>query len=144
MCSFSSVHFFCSVMSNSLWPPWPAARQTYLCITNSQSLLKLMYIELVMPFNHLILCRPLFLLPKFFSASGSFSISQFFASGGQSIGALALASVLPMNIQDWFHLVWSPCSPRDSLEPSPTPQFKRINFLALSFLYSPTLTSIHN
>ena len=55
--------------------------------------------------------------------------------------------VLPMNIQDWFPLrlmVWSPYSPRDSQESSPTPQFKSINFLALSFLYSPNLTSIHN
>ena len=57
----------------------------------------------------------------------------------------ASASVLPMNIKDWFPLGWtggSPCSPRDSQESSPTPQFKSINSLALSFLHSPTLTSI--
>ena len=59
------------------------------------------------------------------------------------------ASVLPMNIQDWFPLgydglVGSPCCPRDSQESSPTPQFKSINSLLLSFLYSPTLTSIHD
>ena len=62
-------------------------------------------------------------------------MSQFFASGGQSVGASA--SVLPMNIQDWFlqdGLVGSPCSPRDSQESSPTPQFKSINSFALSFL----------
>ena len=77
-----------------------------------------------------------------FQASGSFQMSQLFASGGESIGVSASKSVLPMNIQNW--LVWSPCSPRDSQESSPTPQFKSINFLALSFLYNPTLTSIHD
>jgi len=80
-----------------------------------------------------------------FLASGSFPMNQFFTSGGQSIGVSASASVLPINIQDWFPLlVGSPCSPRDSQESSPTPQFKSINSLALSFLYSPTLTSIHD
>ena len=79
--------------------------------------------------------------------SGSFPISWFFTSGGQRIGISASASVLPMNIQDWFPLGLaggSPCSPRDSQESSPTPQFKRINSWVLSFLYSPTLTSIHD
>ena len=63
-----------------------------------------------------------------FPASGSFLVSQFFSSGGQTIGASALASGLPMNIQDWFPpgLVWSPCSPKDSQESSPTPYFKRV------------------
>ena len=81
-----------------------------------------------------------------FPASASFPMSQFFPSGGQSIGVSALASVLPMNIQNWFPLdglVGSPCSPRDSQESSPTPQFKSISSSVLSFLYSPTLTSIH-
>ena len=81
-----------------------------------------------------------------FPILGSFQMSQLFASGGQSIGVSASASVLPMNIQDWFPLGWtgSPCSPRDSQESSPTPPFKSINSLALSFLYGPTLTSIHD
>ena len=60
-------------------------------------------------------------------ASGSFSMSRFFASGGQSIRVSASASVLPLNIQDLFPLGWtgwSPCSPRDSQESSPTPQSK--------------------
>ena len=73
--------------------------------------------------------------------------SQLFASGGQSIRASASASVLPMNTQDWSPLGWTgwiPCSPRDSQESSPTPQFKSINSSVLSFLYSPTLTSIHD
>ena len=63
-----------------------------------------MSIEPVMPSNHLIPCHPLLLLPSIFPASGSFPVSQFFPLGGQSIGASALASVLPMNIQGWFPL----------------------------------------
>ena len=62
-------------------------------------------------------------------------MSQFYASGGQTIGVSASASVLPMNIQDGFPLVGSPCSPRDSQESFPTPQFKRINSLAVRLLY---------
>ena len=77
--------------------------------------------------------------PQSFPASGSFQMSQLFASGGQSIRVSASTSVLPMNTQDW-----SPCYPRDSQEFSPTPQFKSINSLVLRFLYSPTLTSIHD
>ena len=85
--------------------------------------------------------------PQSFPASGSFQMSQLFISGGQSIGVSASTSDLPMNTQDWSPLGWtgwSPCSPRDSQEPSPTPLFKSIISLVLSFLYSPTLTSIHN
>ena len=77
-----------------------------------------------------------------FPASGAFLMTQLFTSGGESIAASASASVRLMNIQDW--LVWSLCSPKDSQVPSPTPQFKNINTLMLSFLYSPTLTSIHD
>ena len=71
--------------------PWTAACQASLSITNSQSLLKPMSIESVMPSNHLILCRTLLLCLQSFPASGSFQMSQFFASGGQSIGASASA-----------------------------------------------------
>ena len=108
---------------------------------------KSMSIESVMPSNHLILCHLLLLLPSIFPASGSSPMSQPFTSGGQSVGASASTSVLPINTQDWSHLGWtggSPCSPRDSQEFSPTPQFKSINSSVLSFLYSPTLTSIHD
>ena len=77
-----------------------------------------------------------------FPASGSFPMSQFFASGGQSTGVSALASILPVNIQDWFPLGLTPCSLRNPQESSP--QFKSINSSALSFLYSPDLTSIHD
>ena len=96
--------------------PWTAALQASLSITNSRSLLKLMSIESVMPSNHLILCHPLFLLPSIFLNRRAFPMSWPFASGGQSIGASASASVFPMNTQDWFPLqmtVWS-CSTRDS------------------------------
>ena len=82
--------------------PRTAAHQGSLSITNSQSLLKL--IESVMPSNHLILCRPFSSYLQSFPASGSFLVSQFFASGSQSIGASASASIFPMNIQGWFPL----------------------------------------
>ena len=80
--------------------PWTAAHQVSLFITNSWSLLKLTSIELVMPSNHLIFCCPLLLPPSIFPSIRVFSRSQFFASGGQSIGVSASASVLPMNIHD--------------------------------------------
>ena len=101
-----SVHFSHSVMSNSLqlFANRLAAHQASLSVTNSRSLLKLTSIELVMPSNHLILCHPLLFLPHSFTESGSFLVCQFFASGGQSIGAFASASVLPVNIQQWFPL----------------------------------------
>ena len=85
--------------------------------------------------------------PQSLPASESFPMSQLFASGGQSTRVSALASFLPKNTQtDLLQngLVGSPCSPWDSQESSPTPQFKSINSSALSFLHSPTLTSIHD
>ena len=69
--------------------PWTAAYQASLSITNSQSLLKLMSTELVIPSNHPILCHPLLFIPSTFPSIRSFPVNQFFASGGQSIGALA-------------------------------------------------------
>ena len=82
--------------------PWTAARQASLSITNSWSLLKLMAIESMMPSNHLTLCCALLLPPAIFPSIRVFSMmqGQFLASGGQSIGVSASASVLPMNIQD--------------------------------------------
>ena len=98
----SSVQFIQSVSRVQLLAtPWTAACQASLSITSSWSLLKLMSIVSVMPSNHLILCL------QSFPASGSFPMSQFFASGGQSIGRSASASVLPMNIQYWFPLGWT-------------------------------------
>ena len=92
---------------------------------------------------------PFFSCPQSFPASGSFPMSQLFTSHSESIGASALASVLPMNIQAWFSLgfsllVWSPCGPRDSQESSPAPQFESISSSALSLVYGPTLTSVHD
>ena len=83
-----------------------------------------------------------------FPTSGSFPMSQLFPSGCQSIGASTSALVLPMNIQDWFPLglpglITLQCKGL-SKESSPTPQFKSINSSVLSFLYGPTLTSIHD
>ena len=99
---------FSSVQSlNHVWlfaTPWTAACQASLSITNSRSSLKLMSTESVMSSNNLILCYPLLLCLQSFPASGSFQMSQFFASGGQSIGASASASALPINIQGWFPL----------------------------------------
>ena len=134
-----------SVMSNSLWPhellhtrlscpsPTPGAYSnscllTWWCHPTIRSS--------VVPFSsHL----------QSFPASGSSPRSQFFASGGQSIGPSASASVLPMSIQAWFPLGWTGwifLQSKDSQESSPTPQFKSISSLALSFLYGPTLISI--
>ena len=83
--------------------PWTAAYQAALSITNSWSLLKLRYIGLVMPSSVI----PFSSCLQSFPASGSFQMSQFLTSGGQSIGISASASVLPMNIQDWFLLGWT-------------------------------------
>ena len=99
-----SVQFSSFQALSGVWffvTPWTAACQASLTTTNSRSLLKLISIESVMPSNHLILCCP-FLLP--FPPSGSFPTSQFFASGVQSIGASASASVLLMNIQECIPL----------------------------------------
>ena len=97
---------FSSVQSLScVWlfvTPWTAARLVSLSIANSQSLLKLMSIESVMPSNHLILVIHFSSWIQSFPVSGSVQMSQFFTWGGQSMGVSASASVLPMNIQDWF------------------------------------------
>ena len=143
-----SVQFSRSVVSDSLWPhesqharppcpsptprvysnSCPSSRWCHPAISSS-----------VVPFSS---CR------QSLPASGSFPMSQLFAWGGQSIGVSASISVLPMNTQDWSPLRWigwiSLESKGLSKESSPTPQFKSINSLALSFLHSPTLTSIHD
>ena len=142
---FSSVHSLSRVWIFA--SPWTAARKASLSITNSRSPPKPMSIKLVMPSSHLILYRPLILLPSIFPHQGLF---KWVSSSHQ------VAKVLEFELQhqsfQWIFrtdflyvgLVGSPCSPRDSQEPSPTPQFKSINFSVLSFLYSPTLTSIHD
>ena len=152
-------------MSNSLWlhrlqharlPSTSTTPRAYSNLCPSSQWCHPMISSSVIPFSSCV---------QSFPASGSFPMSPFFTS--------ASASVLPMNIQDWFLLGWT-CwislqskwlsrvfsnttvqrincsalsflhSPRDSQESSPTPQFKSINSSALSYLYSPTLTSIHD
>ena len=120
--------------------PWITARQASLSITNSQSSLRChpAISSSVVPFSS---------CPQSLPATESFPMSQLFAWGGQSTGVSALASFLPKKSQvDLLQngLVGSPCSPRDSQESFPTLQFKSINSSALSFLHSPTLTSIHD
>ena len=137
---FSSVQFSHAVMSDSLGthrmqhtsPPCPSPTPGAYSNSCPSSLWCHPTISFsVVPFSsHL----------QSFPASGSFPRSKFFASDGQNIGVLALASVLPMNIQDWFPLGWTgwiSYSPRDSKESSPTSQFKSINSLVLNFLYGP-------
>ena len=109
--------------------PWITACQASLSITISWSSLRLTSIESVMPFSHLILCRPLFLQPPIPLSIRVFSSSRIFSWGGQHTGVSALASFLPKKSQGWSPSEWlvgSPCSPRDSQESSPTPQFKSI------------------
>ena len=132
-------------MSRLFATPWTAARQASLSITNSQSLLKLMPIELVMPPKHHILCRPL-LPPSIFFSIRVFSNESvlcirwpkywsFSFNFSPSNGYSGLISFR----MDWLELL----AVQGTQESSPTPRFKSINSLALSFLYSPTLTSIH-
>ena len=122
-----SVQFSLSVASDSLWPHGlqharlPCPSPTPRVHSNSCPLSRWYHPTIsssVIPFSsHL---QP-------FLAPGAFQINQFFASGGQRIGVSALASVLPMNIQDWFPLRWTgwiSLHPSDSQESSPTPQFK--------------------
>ena len=129
---FSSVAQSCPTVCD----PMTAACQASLSIISSRSLLKLMSIELVMPSSHLILCRPLLLLPSIFPIrvfsnesvlcirwlkywSFSFNISP----SNEHPGLISFR-------MDW---VGSPCSPKDSQESSPTPQIKNINFLGSGF-----------
>ena len=143
---FSSVQFSHSVVSNSLQPhglqharpPCPSPPPgVYL---NSGPLSQWCHPTIsssVVTFSCL----------QSFPISGSFQMSQFFTSGGQSIGVSASTSVLPMNTQDWSPLGWTgwiSLQWRDSQDSSPTPQFRSINSSVLSFLYGPTLTSIHD
>ena len=142
---FSSVQLLiCVRLFTTLWT---AACQASLLMTNSWSLLKLMSIEWVMKSNYLILCHPILLPPSIFPSIRVFLMSQFFASGGQSIRVSASASVLPMNIQDWFPLGWTGWISLQSKGLSrvfSNTAVQSINSLALNFLSSPTLTSIHD
>ena len=122
--------------------PWTAACQASLSITNLWSLLKSMSIELVMPSNHLILCHPLLLPPSILPSIRVFSNELVLRIRWPKYWSFSISpsneySGLISFRMDWLDLLG--CQ-----ESSPTPQFKSINSLALSFPYSPTVTSIHD
>ena len=140
--TFSSVQFSCSVMSDSLRPhelqharpPCPSPTPG----VHSDSHLSSQWCHPAISSS----VDPFSSCPQSLPASESFPLSQIFAWGGQSTGVSALALFLPKKSQGYLlqnGLVGSPCSPRDSQESSPTPQFKSINSSALSLLHSPTL-----
>ena len=143
--NISSLNQFSSVESLSrvqlFATPWTAARQASLSITNSPTLLKLMSIKLVMPSNYLVLCCPLLFPPSIFLRISVFSNESVLCIRWPKYWSFSF-NISPSD--EHLGLVGSPCSPRDSQESSPTPQFKSINSSVLSFLYSPTLTSIQD
>ena len=127
---------------------WTAARQASLSITSSPSLLKLMSIELVMPSNHLILCCSLLLPPSIFTSIMVFSNESILHMRWPKYWSFSF-SISPSNeysglisfMIDRFDLLVVQGTLKSLLQ---QPQFKSINSSALSFLYSPTLTSIHD
>ena len=126
--------------------PWATACQASLSIINSRRLLKLMSIESVMLSNHLILCPPL-LSPSIFPSIRVFSRVSSSHQVAKVLEFQLQHQSFQRTLRTYFlqdGLVGSPCSPRDSQESSPTPEFKSINSSVLSFLYSPTFTSIHD
>ena len=144
---FSSVQFSRSVLSNSLWPQglhharppcpsptpgvyWNSCPSSWWCYPTISSS--------VIPFSS---------CPQSFLASGSFPVSQLFASGDQSIGVSASASVLPLNIQDWFPsgtTGWISLQSKGLSRLFSNIKFRSMNSLVLSFHFSPTLTSIQD
>ena len=144
--AFNSVQFSSSVVSDSA-TPWTAAHQASLSIINSWSSPRPMPIESVMPFNHLILCPPLLLLPSIFPSIKVFSNESALHIRRPKYWSFSF-NISPPNEHpglisfrmDWLDLL----EVQDSQESSPTPQFNSINSSVLSFLHSPTLTSIHD
>ena len=141
---FSSVQFSCSVVSDSLRPHGlqhatpPCPSPTPGVYSNSCPF------ELVMPSNHLILCRPLLLPPSIFPSIRVFSNESVLPFKWPKYWSVSLSSS-PVDEYSWLisFRIWSPCSPKDSQEYFPT-QFKSINSLALRLLYGPALTPIHD
>ena len=132
-------------MSNFWTAAWQAVHS--LSITNSRGLHKLRSNESMMQSNHLILCLPPPSCHKSCPASGSFPVSQFFTTGSQNIGASASASVLPMNIQDWFPLGqtgWISMQSKGLSRVFSNPTFQKYQFFSAQFFYDPTFTSIHD
>ena len=146
--SYSSLYCISPVQSLSrvplFAPPWTAACQASLSITNSRSLPRLMSIESVLPSDHLILCHPLLLLPSIFPSIRVFSNESVLRIRWPKCWSFSF-NISPSNEysglvsfrMDWLDLL----AVQGTLESSPTPQFKSINSSALCFLYSPTLTS---
>ena len=145
--SIQWVQFSHSILSHSLRPHESQHARPPCPSPTPRSSLRLMSIESVMPSSHLILCCPLLLLPPippsitvFSNESAPHEVAKVleFQLQHHSLQRNPRAGLLQNG------LVGSPCSPRDSQESSPTPQFKSINYSVLSFLHSPTLTSIHD
>ena len=145
--TLNSVQFSCSVVSDSVWPhelqqarpPCPSPAPGVH--SNSHPSSWRCHPTISSSVIHFSSC------PQSLPASESFPMSQLFASGGRSIGVSALASFLPKNTQDWSPLEWTGWISLQSKTLKSLlqhPQFKSINSLALSFLHSPTLTSIHD
>ena len=133
---FRSVQLFSHVWLFAT--PWTVARQASLSITNSQSLLKLMSIESVMPSNHLILYHPLLLPPSVFPSIRVFSNELVFHIKWPKYWSYSISpsngySGLISFRMDWLDLL----AIQGTQESSPTPQFKSINSSSLSFLHSP-------
>ena len=146
---FSVINHSVQFSLSHVWlfvTPWTAARQASLSVTNSQSLLTLMSIESVMPSNHLILCHPLLVLPSIFPSIRVFSNESVLHIRWPKYWSFSF-SISPSNEHpglisirmDWLDLL----AVQGTQESSPTPQFKNISSSVLSFLYGPTLTSIH-
>ena len=126
--------------------PWTAAHQASQSVTSTRTLPKLISIESVMPSNHFILCRPIFLLPSIFPSIRVFSHESALRIRWPKYWTFSF-NISPSNEysglisfrMDWLDFL----AVQGTLKSSPTPQFKSISFV-LSFLYSPILTSIHD
>ena len=150
--TIADLEYFSSVQSLScVWlfvTAWTTVHQASLSITNSQSLPKLMSIKSVMPSKHLILCHSLLLLPSIFPSIRIFSNESVLCIRWPKYWSFSF-SISPCNEHpgpisfrmDWLDLLAVQGTSQESF---PTPQFKSINSSALSFLHSPTLTSIHD
>ena len=139
---FSSVTQSCPILCNPMDYSLPGLPVHH----NSQSVLKLMCIESMMPSNHLTLCRPLFHPRSIFPSIRVFSNESLLHIRWPKYWSFSF-SVSPSNEYSGlisFRMDWLDLLARDSQESSPTPQFKSIDSSALSFLYSPILTSIHD
>ena len=141
------THSCCAVMKLclTLCNPMDCSRPGFPVLHDLPEFAQILSIEAVMPSNLLILCCPLLLLPSIFPSIRVFSSESALCIRWSKYWNFSF-SISPSFRTAFLYdgLVGSPCSPRDSQESSPTPQFKSINSLVLSFLYSPTLTSIHD